>query len=72
MSRQTLGLGKRLQDFVVRYGACEPYIPARLHDEAVELPLGGMQVSSDQCMFLMIFVKPIGARTMFGIGLFNN
>ena len=42
MSRQTLGLEKSFQDYVVHYGACEADVLARLHAETLALPLGIM------------------------------
>tara|TARA_A100001037_G_scaffold206394_1_gene184657 strand:+ start:13754 stop:14419 length:666 start_codon:yes stop_codon:yes gene_type:complete len=72
MSRQTLGLGERLQDYVVQYGAREPDILARLRTETLELPLGIMQISPDQGAFLTLLVQLIGARTTLEVGVFTG
>ena len=72
MSRQTLGLEKSLQDYVVRYGAREPDVLAKLRAETVALPLGIMQISADQGAFLAFLVRLMGARTTLEIGVFTG
>ena len=72
MSRQTLGLEKSLQDYVVRYGAREPDVLARLRLETADLPLGIMQISADQGAFLAYLVRLMGARTALEVGVFTG
>ena len=72
MSRQTLGLEKNLQDYVVRYGAREPDVLVKLRAETVALPLGIMQISADQGAFLAFLVRLMGARTTLEVGVFTG
>lgn len=72
MSRQTLGLEKNLQDYVVRYGAREPDVLAKLRAETVTLPLGIMQISADQGAFLAFLVRLMGARRTLEVGVFTG
>ena len=72
MSRRTLGLEKKLHEYVVRYGARESDLLARLREETADLPLGIMQISPDQGAFMAFLVGVLDARQTLEIGVFTG
>jgi predicted O-methyltransferase YrrM len=70
MSRTSIGLDERLNDYVVRSGAREHPVAAKLRAMTAELPNASMQIAPEQGQFLALLAKMVGARRAIEIGTF--
>src|SRR4051812_24458349 len=72
MANTTIGLSDELSDYVLRMGAREPAVLARLRQETAALPQHGMQIAPEQGAFLALLVELIGARRCIEVGTFTG
>ena len=72
MSNKTIGLSDELAAYVVRVGAREPEVLARLREETAALPQHGMQISPEEGAFLAMLAELTGARRCIEVGTFTG
>jgi len=72
MANKTIGLSDDLAAYVVRVGAREPRVLARLREETAAIPQHGMQVAPEEGAFLAFLVELIGARRCIEVGTFTG
>jgi caffeoyl-CoA O-methyltransferase len=72
MSNKTIGLSDELAAYVVRVGAREPEVLARLREETAALPQHGMQIAPEEGAFLAMLAELTGARRCIEVGTFTG
>jgi predicted O-methyltransferase YrrM len=72
MSRGSIGLSRRLNDYIVGAHAAEHPVLTKLRKETASLPQAEMQIAPEQGHFLAFLVRLIGARTVLEIGTFTG
>lgn len=72
MANKTIGISDELADYVVRVGAREPDVLARLRRETAALPQHNMQIAPEQGAFLAMLVELVGARRCIEVGTFTG
>lgn len=72
MSNKTIGLSDELAAYVVRVGAREPEVLARLREETASIPQHGMQISPEEGAFLAMLAELTGARRCIEVGTFTG
>jgi predicted O-methyltransferase YrrM len=72
MSNKTIGLSDELAAYVVRVGAREPDVLARLREETAALPQHRMQISPEEGAFLAMLAELTGARRCIEVGTFTG
>jgi predicted O-methyltransferase YrrM len=72
MSRGSIGLDRRLNDYIVGAHAPEHPVLARLREATGRMPAAEMQIAAEQGHFLAFLVRLIGARTTLEIGTFTG
>jgi caffeoyl-CoA O-methyltransferase len=70
MSRSSIGLDERLNQYVVRSGTREHPVAAKLRAETERMPNSSMQIAAEQGQLLAMLVKLIGARRTLEVGTF--
>ncbi len=70
MSRESIGLSKRVNDYMVECGDREHPVAARLRELTASMPMASMQVATEQGQFLAFLAKLIGAREALEVGTF--
>ena len=70
MSRSSIGLDERLNEYLVASGAREHPVAAKLRAETERMPNASMQIAAEQGQFLAMLVKLIGARRTIEVGTF--
>lgn len=71
MSR-ALGLDSKLYDYMLSVSPPEHPLLTRLRQETAAMPMGGMQISSDQGRFFQLLVRLMNARRCLEIGVFTG
>ncbi len=72
MTRRTLPLTERLQDYVRANSLREHPVLARLREQTATLPDPDMQIAPEQGQFMALLVELIGARRILEIGCFTG
>lgn len=72
MANKTMGISDELAAYVVKVGAREPEILARLREETAAIPQHGMQIAPEEGAFLALMVELIGARRCIEVGTFTG
>ncbi|HEU4811374.1 MAG TPA: class I SAM-dependent methyltransferase [Nocardioides sp.] len=72
MTNKTIGLSDELAAYVVKVGAREPDVLARLREETAALPQHRMQISPEEGSFLAMLVELTGARRCIEVGTFTG
>ena len=72
MSNRTIGISDELAAYVVKVGAREPDILARLREETAALPQHNMQIAPEEGAFLAMLAELTGARRCIEIGTFTG
>ena len=72
MANQTMGISDELAAYVVKVGAREPAVLARLREETALIPEHDMQVAPEQGAFLALLAELIGARRCIEVGTFTG
>ena len=72
MSRTTLPLTERLQDYLLANSLREHPALKQLREETSGLPGAGMQIAPEQGQFMALLVELIGARRVLEIGCFTG
>ena len=72
MANKTMGISDELASYVVRVGAREPDVLARLRDETAALPQHGMQIAPEEGAFLALLAELTGARRCIEVGTFTG
>lgn len=72
MANKTIGISDELAEYVVKVGAREPDVLARLRAETAAIPQHGMQIAPEEGAFLAFLVELIGARRCIEIGTFTG
>jgi predicted O-methyltransferase YrrM len=72
MTRTTLALTERLQEYLVATSLREHPALRQLREETARLPGAGMQIAPEQGQFMALLVELIGARRVLEIGCFTG
>ena len=72
MSRRSLALDERLQQYVLSHGVRESPLLARLREETSRLEQARMQISPEQGQLMALLVELIGARRAIEVGTFTG
>jgi len=72
MSRGSIGLDERLNDYVVKNHAPEHPVLAELRELTGQMPNAQMQIAPEQGKFLAFLVHLIGAKTTLEVGTFTG
>ncbi len=72
MSRTTIALTDRLNDYLLEVSLREPPLLERLRAETAALPEAAMQLAPEQGQFLALLVELIGARRALEVGSFTG
>lgn len=72
MTRQSIGIDERLNDYILSVSVREHPALARLREETRSYPEANMQISADQGAFMALITKLIGARNYIEIGVFTG
>ena len=72
MSRNSIGLDQRLNDYVAKNHPPEHPVMAKLRAATAPMPLAIMQVAPEQAAFLAFLVRLIGARNALEVGTFTG
>ena len=72
MSHRTIKLTARLYRYLQDASLREPDVLRRLREETASMPMGGMQICSEQGQFMGLLVRLMGARTAIEVGTFTG
>jgi predicted O-methyltransferase YrrM len=72
MANKTIGISEELAAYVVKVGAREPDVLARLREETAAIPQHGMEIAPEEGAFLAMLVELTGARRCIEIGTFTG
>lgn len=72
MSRTSIGLSERLNDYIVGAHTAEHPVLTTLRDKTAALPEASMQIAPEQGHFLAFLVRLTGARAVLEIGTFTG
>jgi len=72
MSRGSIGLDRRLNDYIVGAHPPEHPVLARLRERTATMPSAEMQIAPEQGHFLAFLVRLIGAKEALEIGTFTG
>jgi len=72
MSRGSIGLDDRLNDYIARCHAPEHPVLKKLRVLTGRMPMAGMQIAREQGQFLAFLTRLIGARNALEIGTFTG
>lgn len=72
MTKQTLGLGTDLYNYLLRNSLREVEILSELRQETAKLPMSIMQISPEQGQFMALLIKILGAKKTLDIGVFTG
>jgi caffeoyl-CoA O-methyltransferase len=72
MSKRSIGLSAKLNDYILAVSLREPEVLRRLREETAALPMAGMQVSPEQGQFMALIARLINARQYLEIGTFTG
>jgi predicted O-methyltransferase YrrM len=72
MSKQSIGLSAKLNDYILAVSLREPEVLRRLREETAALPASGMQVAPEQGQFMALMARLINARQYLEIGTFTG
>ena len=62
MSKQSIGLSAKLNDYLLSVSLREPELLRQLREETAALPMAGMQVSPEQGQFMALMAKLVNAK----------
>ncbi len=72
MSRTSIGLDERLNEYMVLAGEREHPVAARLRKSTAAMPNSSMQIAAEQGQFLAMIARLIGAKRTIEIGTFTG
>ena len=72
MSRNSIGLDKRLNDYVAKNHPAEHPVMAKLRVATAPMPMAIMQIAPEQAAFLTFLVRLIGATNALEVGTFTG
>jgi predicted O-methyltransferase YrrM len=72
MSRSSIGLDERLNEYMVLSGEHEHPVAAKLRRLTAAMPNASMQIAAEQGQFLAMIAKLIGAKRTIEIGTFTG
>jgi predicted O-methyltransferase YrrM len=72
MSRGSIGLDERLNNYIVGAHPAEHPVLAKLRERTGTMPMAGMQIAPEQGYFLAFLVRLTGARNVLEIGTFTG
>jgi predicted O-methyltransferase YrrM len=72
MSKRSIGLSAKLNDYLLSVTLREPEVLRRLREETAALPMAGMQVAPEQGQFMALIARLIGAKHYLEIGTFTG
>lgn len=72
MTNQTLGLEKKLYDYLQSVSLREPEILTQLRQETAQHPMGKMQIAPEQGQFIALLVQLMGAKKTLEVGVFTG
>src|SRR5260370_31962871 len=68
MSKRSIGLSAKLNDYILSVSLREPEVLRRLREETAALPMAGMQVAPEQGQFMALMAKLINAKQHLQVG----
>jgi predicted O-methyltransferase YrrM len=72
MSKRSIGLSAKLNDYILSVSLREPEVLRRLREETAALPMAGMQVAPEQGQFMALLAKLINAKQYLEVGTFTG
>lgn len=72
MTKQTLGLEKRLYDYLLSVSVQEPEVLTQLREETAQLSMSQMQITPEQGQFMALLIQLMGAKKTLDIGVFTG
>ncbi|MGZ4460972.1 MAG: class I SAM-dependent methyltransferase, partial [Nocardioidaceae bacterium] len=72
MANKTIGISDELAAYVMKVGAREPDVLARLREETAAIPEHDMQIAPEEGAFLALMVELTGARRCIEVGTFTG
>jgi caffeoyl-CoA O-methyltransferase len=72
MSRRSIQLTEKLEEYVQTASLREPEVLRRLREETATMSHAGMQISPEQGQFMALLVRLIGARRYLEVGTFTG
>src|SRR5262249_379653 len=72
MSRHSIQVSQKLEDYIRTVSLREPEVLTRLRAETGKMQWGGMQISPEQGQFMALLVRLIGARRYLEVGTFTG
>lgn len=72
MTNQTLGLEKKLYEYLQAVSLREPEILTQLRQETAQQPMGRMQIAPEQGQFIALLVQLMGAKKTLEVGVFTG
>lgn len=72
MTNQTLGLEKKLYDYLQSVSLREPEILTQLRQETAQHPMGRMQIAPEQGQFIALLLQLMGAKKTLEVGVFTG
>jgi len=72
MSKRSIGLSAKLNDYILSVSLREPEVLRRLRAETAALPMAGMQVAPEQGQFMALMAKLINAKQYLEVGTFTG
>jgi predicted O-methyltransferase YrrM len=70
MTRASIGLDERLNEYLVLSGSREDPVATRLRTDTAAMPNASMQIAAEQGQLLAMLVKLVGARRALEVGTF--
>jgi len=72
MSKRSIGLSAKLNDYILSVSLREPEVLLRLREETAALPMAGMQVAPEQGQFMALMAKLLNAKQYLEVGTFTG
>jgi len=72
MSKRSIGLSAKLNDYIIAVSLREPEELRRLREKTAALAMAGMQVAPEQGQFMALMARLINARQYLEIGTFTG
>ena len=72
MSKRSIGLSAKLNDYILSVSLREPEVLRRLREETAALPMAGMQVAPEQGQFMALMARLVNAKQYLEIGTFTG
>jgi predicted O-methyltransferase YrrM len=72
MANRTLGLDRKLHQYLLSVSLDEPEILTKLREETSQHPMSVMQIAPEQGQFMALLVRLMGAKKTLEVGVFTG